>query len=174
VNELKVNDANLTSPGEITEAFNTYVSNVGPILANSMPDSSVSFEQFVKPNQSKMLRFKLVPYRKVLNLLNSLSKSKATGLNKISGKILKAAASSIASSLTYIFNPALISSHFPSERKVARLLPLQKWPRNLPTYLLAGAENCCLNEGSKLTSEYTFKSECIICLVLCARFNRVY
>ena len=132
VNELKVNDANLTSPGEIAEAFNTYFSNVGSILANSMADSSVSFEQFVKPIQSKMLRFKLVPYSKVLNLLNSLSKSKATGLDKISGKILKAAASSIASSLTYIFNHALISSHFPSEWKVARLLPLfKKGPRNL-------------------------------------------
>ena len=33
VNELKVNDADLTSPGEIAEAFNTYFSNVGPILA---------------------------------------------------------------------------------------------------------------------------------------------
>ena len=132
VNELKVNDANLTSPGEIAEAFNTYFSNVGPILANSMADSSVSFEQFVKPIQSKMLRFKLVPYSKVLNLLNSLSKSKATGLDKISGKILKAAASSIASSLTYIFNHAIISSHFPSEWKLARLLPLfKKGPRNL-------------------------------------------
>ena len=89
-------------------------------------------QQFVKLIQSKMLRFKLVPYSKVLNLLNSLSKSKATGLDKISGKILKAAASSIASSLTYIFNHALISSHFPSEWKVARLLPLfKKGPRNL-------------------------------------------
>jgi hypothetical protein len=97
VNELKVNDANLTSPGEIAEEFNAYFSNVGPILANSMADPSVSFEQFVKPIQSKMLRFKLMPYSKVLNLLNSLSKSKATGLDKISGKILKAAATSIAS-----------------------------------------------------------------------------
>jgi hypothetical protein len=89
----------------------------------------VYYEEHV---QSKMLRFKLVPYSKVLNLLNSLSKSKATGLDKISGKILKAAASSIASSLTYIFNHALISSHFPSEWKVARLLPLfKKGPRNL-------------------------------------------
>jgi hypothetical protein len=49
-----------------------------------------------------MLRFKLVPHSKVLNLLNSVSRSKATGLDKISGKILKAAACSIASSLTYI------------------------------------------------------------------------
>ena len=121
VNELKMN----------AEPFNTYFSNVGLTLANSMADSSVSFEQFVKPTQSKMLRFKLVPYSKVLNLLNSQSKSKATGLDKISGKILKAAACSIASSLTYIFNHALISCHFPSEWKVARLLPLfKKGPRN--------------------------------------------
>jgi hypothetical protein len=99
MHELKVNDANLTSPGEIAEAFNklnTYFSNVGPILANSMPDSSVSYEQFVKPTQSKMLRFKLVPYSKVLNLLNSMSRSKATGLDKIS-------ACSIASSCTYLY-----------------------------------------------------------------------
>ena len=110
VNELKINDAMLTSPGEIAEAFNTYFSNVGLTLANSMADSSVSFEQFVKPTQSKMLRFKLVPYSKLLNLLNSLSISKATGLDKISGKILKAAACSIASSLTYIFTHALTVS----------------------------------------------------------------
>jgi hypothetical protein len=89
----------------------------------------VYYEEHV---QSKMLRFKLVPYSKVLNLLNSLSKSKVSDLDKISGKILKAAASSIASSLTYIFNHALISSHFPSEWKVAKLLPLfKKGPRNL-------------------------------------------
>jgi hypothetical protein len=44
-----------------------------PILAISMADSSVSFEQFVKPTQSKMLRYKFVPHSKVLNLLNSLS-----------------------------------------------------------------------------------------------------
>ena len=56
VNELKINYAMLTSPGEIAEAFNTYFSNVGLTLANSMADSSVSFEQFVKPTQSKMLR----------------------------------------------------------------------------------------------------------------------
>ena len=126
MHELKVNDANLTSPGEIAEVFNnTYFSNVGPILANSMPDSSVSYEQFVKPTQSKMLGFKLVPYSKVLNLLNSMSRSKATGLDKIS-------VCSTASSLTYIFNHALISSHFPSEWKVARLLPLfKKGSRNL-------------------------------------------
>ncbi|CAB3994585.1 Hypothetical predicted protein [Paramuricea clavata] len=95
---------------------------INRLLGRSFSDTSV--------NELKIND--LVPYSKVLNLLNSLSKSKETGLDKISGKILKAAASFIASSLTYIFNHALISSHFPSEWKVARLLPLfKKGPRNL-------------------------------------------
>jgi hypothetical protein len=93
-----------------------------------------------------------VPYSKVLNLLNCLSRSKATGLDKISGKILKTAACSIASSLTYIFNHALISSHFPSEWKVARLLSLfKKGPRNLaenyrPIAILESISNLKLME----------------------------
>jgi hypothetical protein len=61
LNELKINDASLTSPDEIAEAFHTYFSNVDSTLANSMANSGVSFEQFVKPTQSKMLSFKLVP-----------------------------------------------------------------------------------------------------------------
>ena len=44
VTELKINDAKLTSPNEIAEAFNSYFSIVSPILANSMADSNVSFE----------------------------------------------------------------------------------------------------------------------------------
>ena len=132
VNALKINDVSLTSPDKIAEEFNTYFSNVRSFLANSTAYSRVSFKQFVQPTHSKMLRFKLMPYSKVLNLLNSLSRSKATGLNKILGKILKAAACSSASSLTYIFNHAFIFCHFPSEWKVAKMLPLfKKGPRNL-------------------------------------------
>ena len=47
-----------------------------------------------------MSRFKLVSHTKVLNLLIGLSNSKAIGLDKISGKILKIAAPTIALSLT--------------------------------------------------------------------------
>ncbi|CAB4028339.1 Hypothetical predicted protein, partial [Paramuricea clavata] len=80
-----------------------------------------------------MTRFKLVSHTKVVKLLNGLSNSKATGLDKISGKILKTAAPTIALSLTHIFNHAIITNCFPYEWKAARLLPLhKKGPRDLP------------------------------------------
>ena len=110
VNELKINDSNITSTEEIANAFNEYFTNIGPNLANSIGDANSSFETFVKSAKSKMDRFKLVSVGKVVRLLNGLSNGKAVGLDKISGKILKAAASTIAPSLTHIFNNGLISN----------------------------------------------------------------
>ena len=133
VNELKFNDTKITSPEEIANAFNTYFTDIGPNLASSIDDTDITFDRFVKPATSKMTRFKLVSHTKVVKLLNGLSNSKATGLDKISGKILKTAAPTIALSLTHIFNYAIITSCFPYEWKAARLLPLhKKGPRDLP------------------------------------------
>ncbi|EDO35617.1 predicted protein, partial [Nematostella vectensis] len=73
-----------------------------------------------------MTHFKLSSPNKVLKLLSNLSRWKATGIDKISGKILKAAASSISPSLSYIFNNAIITCCFPDEWKMARVLPLFK------------------------------------------------
>ena len=103
VNELKFNDVKITSPEEIANAFHTYFTDIGPNLASSIDDADIAFDCFVKPATSKMTRFKLVSHTKVTKLLNGLSNSKATGLDKISGKILKTAAPTIALSLTHIF-----------------------------------------------------------------------
>ena len=133
VNELKFNDVKITSPEEIANAFNAYFTDIGPNLASSIDDADIAFDCFVKPATSKMTRFKLVSHTKVIKLLNGLFDSKATGLDKISGKILKTAAPTIVLSLTHIFNHAIVTDCFPHEWKAARLLPLhKKGPRDLP------------------------------------------
>ena len=60
INELKVNNANITSQEEIADVFNGYFVKVDPNLACSMADSDVTFDQLVNPSQSEMFRFKLV------------------------------------------------------------------------------------------------------------------
>ena len=132
VNELNVNGSNIASEEEIANAFNEYFTNIGPNLANSIHDSDASFEQFIKPAESKFSRFKLVSESIVVKLLNGLSNCKVAGLDKISGRILKIAANTIAPSLTHIFNHSLISNCFPYEWKMARLVPTyKKGPRDL-------------------------------------------
>ena len=62
----------------------------------------------------------------------SIFASKATGLDKIPAKILKIAAPVIAQSLTNLFNYSIQTEIFPTEWKVAKIIPLHKsGPKNL-------------------------------------------
>ena len=129
----ELNGRKINSPEELAEAFNNYFINIGPSLAHEMAHSSVSFESFVKPSHSELPEFRTVTNANVQKILEGLSLAKATGIDNISGKILKVAALAISPSLTYIINHAIISCCFPDDWKVARVLPFhKKGPRNLP------------------------------------------
>ena len=84
-----------------------------------------SFQDFIN-KQDPEFTFQPVSIVKVYNLINNLSTSKATGIDKISAKVLRAAASAIAPSLTEIFNMSIDSNPFPSDWKTARVIPLFK------------------------------------------------
>jgi hypothetical protein len=63
---------------------------------------------------------------KIFRLLNNLSNSISTESNKIPTKILKYSASVITPALTNLFNSSIKMGIFPSEWKIARVVPLHK------------------------------------------------
>jgi hypothetical protein len=133
VNEIKISGASVYAPDEIAENFNQYFSNIGQNLAASIDSNGVDFEHFVKGASSQFRNFKIVSDNDVLKPLSGLSKYKATGIDKVSGKMLKAAAPAIAQSLPYIFNSSIKTCHFPNDWKIARVIPLfKKGERRLP------------------------------------------
>jgi len=62
----------------------------------------------------------------MLSLISSLDTSKSTGADGVSAKMLKSTAPFIAKSLTKLFNKSLRSGKFPSDWKVARVVPIPK------------------------------------------------
>ena len=82
-----------------------------------------TFQEFINKQDAEFY-FQPVSITKVYNLINNLSTS--TGIDKISAKVLRAAASAIAPSLTEIFNMSIDSNRFPSAWKTARVIPLFK------------------------------------------------
>ena len=62
----------------------------------------------------------------VLKSLTGVKINKATGIDKISNKILKIAAPVIYKNLTDLFNLSITSSVFPSDWKIAKVSPLFK------------------------------------------------
>ena len=126
VNELKLGENSLTNPKDIAEGFNDYFSNIGPNLASQINTSNLNFETYVKNTESEFTAFQPVRVNHVYQLLTGLSSNKATGIDKISCKIIKIASPAISDSLTHIFNQAITLSSFPDEWKMARVIPLYK------------------------------------------------
>ena len=59
-------------------------------------------------------------------LWGQLSKSRATGLDKISAKLLRICADLIANSLSLIFNTSIATGIYPEEWKCSKLVPVFK------------------------------------------------
>ena len=133
VNEINLDGKSFTTPKDIAEGFNDYFSNIGPDLASKIDTSNYNFETYTKTAESEFAAFQPVTVTHICRLLHGLSSNKATGIDKISCKIIKIAAPAISDSLTFIFNQALTLSSFPNEWKMARVIPLYKnGQRNIP------------------------------------------
>ena len=126
INELRVGENNFTNHEDIAEGFNEYFSNIGPNLASNIDSSNYNFETHVKNAKSEFAASQHVTVSHVSHLLHGLSSNKATGIDKISCKIIKLATPVISDSLTLIFNQAITLSSFPDEWKIARVIPLYK------------------------------------------------
>ena len=125
INELIIDDKKVTSSSDIAEGFNDYFSEIGPKLADKINHNNGNcFQQYVKKTKSEFAAFEPVPVHHVYRLLSQLQSTKATGIDKISSKIIKIAAPIISSSLTYIFNQSIILCGFPNEWKMARVTPI--------------------------------------------------
>ena len=121
VNELKLGENSLTNPRDIAEGF---FSNIGPNLASQINTQNFNFETYVKNIKSEFAAFHPVTVNHVNQFLTGLSSNKATGVDKISCKIIKIASPAISDSLTHILNQAITLSLFPDEWKTARVIPL--------------------------------------------------
>ena len=88
---------------EIAEKLNNYLhfTSICPSLAQNIHSNECNYSQFVNRVDSNFL-FHPVSSSQVYNLLNSLIVCKATGIDKVSAKVLKWAAQVVSESLMQI------------------------------------------------------------------------
>jgi hypothetical protein len=137
INEVKVNCSKVTGDTNIANEFNNFFSTIGPRLANDITPTDFDPLSCVTP-ASKVFEFKNITYLELERVLTEAKACKASGLDKISNKLLKAAGNTIIESLAYIFNLSFSTGIFPDEIKFAKLPLFTKQVRNLTvvtTYL---------------------------------------
>ena len=126
IKELIVNGVSINKFTDLANAFNEHFSTVGPKLANQIPSVANGHKNCLEYLNITDRRFCFTPTNssQVLLLLNKLSKSKGTGLDKISARLIRECADLIYISISKIFNCSLTTGVFPDDctGKVLKLL----------------------------------------------------
>ena len=131
IKELIVNGVSINKSTDLANAFNQFndhFSTVGSKLANEIPSAANGDKSCLEYLNITDQRFCFTPTNcsQVLSLLNKLSKSKATGLDKISARLIRECADLICISICKIFNCSLTTGIFPDDWKCAKVIPLFK------------------------------------------------
>ena len=99
--------------------------SIGNELASKIPPGN----EYLIPEilgTGTMFVFDYVQEEEVVKLLKNLNTAKSTGLDDISPRYLKCAATQIVSPITHIINEAIRTSTVPRDWKTARVSPLFK------------------------------------------------
>ena len=120
INELKSDcGVTITNPEDIADYMNKHFAAIGPNLAskNQVNEDNITPTEFLTKKDSSF-NLRKVEASSVLKLLNRVKINKATGIDKISNRILKMAAPVIYKNLTDLFNLSITSGVFPSDWKI--------------------------------------------------------
>ena len=125
IDTFAYNNTIITHKKIISDKFNDYFINVGKTLAAQISKSGPSFDKYLpEPNPESIF---LVPTneREISNIILSI-KNSAPGHDGMSAKVIKPIIDILAPPLTYITNLSFTEGVFPSELKIAQVLPLYK------------------------------------------------
>ena len=129
VKEIKLNGSSISDPPGLSETFNTHFASIGPKLMEKIPfdENNCSYLEYLSCHTgSNSFELKLTTSSIVCSLLDKLCKSKATGLDKISARLLRCCPDLLSESLTVIFNCSINTGIFPDEWKCSKVIPLFK------------------------------------------------
>ena len=129
IKEIKLNGSLVSDPPGLLETFNSYFAGVGPKLIQKIPcdENSCSYLEYLNcHNNSNSFELKPTTSSIVCSLLEKLCKTKATGLDKISARLLRYCPDLLSESLTVIFNCSINTGIFPDEWKCSKVIPIFK------------------------------------------------
>ena len=126
VKEIKLDNNSIRDPWELSSVFNNYFSSLGPTLINDIhhPINGPSHCNYIVETEHRFDLKTTEPSKVFTSILSKLCGSKATGLDKISARLLRECADLIASSVCCIFNRSITTGIFPGEWRRSKVIPL--------------------------------------------------
>ena len=124
--KFKLNDGNFTTGGSvISNTFNDFFINIGPNLVGKIPNVGVSPVDYMGKPLVNIIFLSEVTANEICQILGSL-KNGAAGYDEMNTCLLKLVSPFMAEPLMYLCNQSLSDCLFPTELKLANVIPLYK------------------------------------------------
>jgi hypothetical protein len=123
-------NTSVKSPEKIASCFNEYFINVGPNLANNLPNSNINPLSLPNVDLANSFYFTPTTRQEILSVIDKLKPKTSKGYDDISSKLVKNSDKIISDPLTYIINISFQNGIFPSSMKTAKVIPIYKSKNN--------------------------------------------
>ena len=120
-----VNNSITSNKQEIADGFNAFFVNVGPNLANKIPDDGRSATSLMPNKNIHNMYIETTDASEVFTIIKNL-KIGSAGYDSISAKVAKSSYASFITPLLHVINLSLTQGVFPRELKLARVIPIYK------------------------------------------------
>ena len=123
--KFTINNKIIKDDTEIADSFNKFYVNIGPSLAEKIPETDIDPISYIKKDISTCMHVVPVTELEVVEILKDL-KSSSPGWDDISPNIVKMTFSFFLKPLHHICNLSILHGIFPNELKIAKVIPLFK------------------------------------------------
>ena len=123
---MSSNNGIVTNPMNIATAFNDYFRNIGPTLANNIPNTTKSPAEYLNTTNNNSMFIIPTDTEEILSIAALLKPNVSPGYDPISPKVVRKCISNIGNSLHDIFNKSLWSGVFADGLKLAKVIPIYK------------------------------------------------
>ncbi len=127
VSKININGTLSSEPKEIANHINTFFTNIGKDIFNSIPPVQKQPEDYIHYEHAfPNLNLTNTTPEHVIKVIKSLAPKLSCDVQGISTKMVKFVGNAIAMPLAHIFNLNLSSGKFPSSLKQCRVIPIFK------------------------------------------------
>ena len=123
--KFTVNGDTTTDKMKITNGFNKYFVNIGPNLARDIPQDNKLSTTYMENRVFEGMVITPMIVEEVQSIIKNLKDSSA-GWDSIAARVVKTTHSNFIVPLKHIMDMSLLNGMFPSELKIARVIPLFK------------------------------------------------
>lgn len=125
ISEFIIEGNRVTNANHIANAFNDFYLNIGTKISQSLPIIQKTFSTFMPPSNPSTIFLRPTTCNEVMNLISEM-KRKCPGWDGLDATVIKETAPYFVDTLTSLINKSMAEGIFPTELKIAKVIPLYK------------------------------------------------